>query len=410
MPSSARRTWHRSPSVYSDRVFRSATVVGVLALFAVGCSNSSDDAASTAATGAGRGSQASSGAGANQGQTSSTGSGASGGGGSANADCELLFSSGFEQDLDQWQLRREHLLGRTGRCRRDASQRGHSCTATAASPCAPVTTPTRVGSPAQRTTNRTAPTPGSPSGRTRTQPRSSTPSGSIKTPTKETGWVHFGTWGNCVQNGGNCGTGTWALHTMSVLNDLLEFAHTEPHGGNYLGAEPRTNFPYGQWTRFSVYIDYGATTGTVQVWQDGEPMLEADVVNIRRQRRHAGVGVRALGRLRRRDGIERHAVQRRHQDLAARSTPHRFRDRAPLRSESLISQTRACMAPCVVAWIGLVLVGVATSTIRRSMRHRPSKISMVTDGAASPRPAAMPQARLKEATAPTTTRRSTPVR
>jgi hypothetical protein len=94
------------------------------------------------------------------------------------------------------------------------------------------------------------------------------------------GWVHFGTWGNCVQVGGDCGTGTWALHTMSVLNDLLEFAHTDPHGGVYLGSEPRAEFPYDRWTRFTVYVHYQATTGTVQVWQDGVPMLRADVIGI----------------------------------------------------------------------------------------------------------------------------------
>ena len=44
-------------------------------------------------------------------------------------------------------------------------------------------------------------------------------------------WIHFGTWGNDDGLGG----GVWALHTMSVRDRRLEFAHTDPFLGEYIG-------------------------------------------------------------------------------------------------------------------------------------------------------------------------------
>jgi len=85
-------------------------------------------------------------------------------------------------------------------------------------------------------------------------------------------WVHFGTWGNEED-----GVGTWALHTMSVRFRELEFAHTNPSSGEYIGPEPQPEFPLGRWVRFTVYIHYEGTTGFVQAWQDGVPMLRAEV-------------------------------------------------------------------------------------------------------------------------------------
>jgi hypothetical protein len=93
-------------------------------------------------------------------------------------------------------------------------------------------------------------------------------------------WVHFGTWGNCVQESGDCTTGSFALHTMSVRNRLLEFAHTDPSSVRYNGPQPRQDFPLDRWVRFSVYLDYRGTTGTVVVWQDGIPMLEGEVADL----------------------------------------------------------------------------------------------------------------------------------
>ncbi len=86
-------------------------------------------------------------------------------------------------------------------------------------------------------------------------------------------WIHFGTWGNEDDQG----NGVWALHTMSVRDSKLEFAHTNPFSGEYIGPAPRPDFPLRQWIRFTVYIHYEGTTGTVQVWQDGVPMLRAEV-------------------------------------------------------------------------------------------------------------------------------------
>ncbi|MCP4600814.1 MAG: hypothetical protein GY847_09830 [Proteobacteria bacterium] len=88
-------------------------------------------------------------------------------------------------------------------------------------------------------------------------------------------WIHFGTWGNEEGN-----SGKWALHTMSVLNSKLEFAHTDPFNGEYIGPEPVPDFPTGQWVRFTVYMHYEGTDGFVQVWQDGVPMLRANVANL----------------------------------------------------------------------------------------------------------------------------------
>jgi hypothetical protein len=87
-------------------------------------------------------------------------------------------------------------------------------------------------------------------------------------------WVHFGTWGNhdAVKN-----TGEWALHTMAVRGRRLEFAHTSPFHGHYIGPEPRPEFPLRRWVRLTVYLLYAGTSGFVQVWQDGVPMIRAEV-------------------------------------------------------------------------------------------------------------------------------------
>jgi hypothetical protein len=37
-------------------------------------------------------------------------------------------------------------------------------------------------------------------------------------------------------------------------------------------------FPLGTWVRFTLYLHYEGDSGFVQVWQDGVPMLRADVV------------------------------------------------------------------------------------------------------------------------------------
>ena len=81
-------------------------------------------------------------------------------------------------------------------------------------------------------------------------------------------WVHLGTWGN---------SGTWALHTMSVRDRRLEFAHTSPFLGEYIGPTPQPTFPLRRWVRFTLYMRYQGTSGFVQVWQDGVPMLRAQV-------------------------------------------------------------------------------------------------------------------------------------
>ena len=86
-------------------------------------------------------------------------------------------------------------------------------------------------------------------------------------------WIHFGTWGNEDNQGG----GTWALHTMSVRDRQLHVAHMSPSGGEYIGPSPRPDFPVGRWVRLTVYLHYEGTDGFVQVWQDGVPMLRAQV-------------------------------------------------------------------------------------------------------------------------------------
>ena len=85
---------------------------------------------------------------------------------------------------------------------------------------------------------------------------------------------HFGTWGN---RNPESQAGAWALHTMAVRNRKLEFAHTEPFHGEYIGPAPRPDFPLRRWVRFTAYLLYKGQSGFVQVWQDGIPMLRASV-------------------------------------------------------------------------------------------------------------------------------------
>lgn len=89
-----------------------------------------------------------------------------------------------------------------------------------------------------------------------------------------TDWISFGTWGNYDPA---TKTGKWALHTLAVRNRKLEFAHTSPFSGEYIGPKKQPDFPLRRWVRFAVYIAYRGTTGFVQVWQDGVPMLRAKV-------------------------------------------------------------------------------------------------------------------------------------
>jgi hypothetical protein len=88
-------------------------------------------------------------------------------------------------------------------------------------------------------------------------------------------WIHLGTWGNFDQQGR---TGTWALHTLSVRNRKLEFAHTRPFHGRYLGKGAQPDFPLRRWVRITIYIVYSAEGGFVQVWQDGVATLRANVI------------------------------------------------------------------------------------------------------------------------------------
>lgn len=85
-------------------------------------------------------------------------------------------------------------------------------------------------------------------------------------------WIHFGTWGNWDPK---TEAGQWALHTMSVRDRKLEFAHSTPHSGEYIGPSPRPDFPLEKWVRFTIYIHYEGADGFVQVWQDGVAMLRA---------------------------------------------------------------------------------------------------------------------------------------
>jgi hypothetical protein len=57
----------------------------------------------------------------------------------------------------------------------------------------------------------------------------------------------------------------------------LEFAHTSPGSGEYIGPTPRADFPLGRWVRFTAYLHYEGSTGFVQVWQDGVPVLRGEV-------------------------------------------------------------------------------------------------------------------------------------
>ncbi len=94
-----------------------------------------------------------------------------------------------------------------------------------------------------------------------------------------TQWIHVGTWGN---QDPDTRVGVWALHTMAVRDRKLEFAHVAPFHGSYVGPLPQTDFPLRRWVRLTVYILYQGTTGVTQVWQDGVPMLRADVSQLER--------------------------------------------------------------------------------------------------------------------------------
>lgn len=90
----------------------------------------------------------------------------------------------------------------------------------------------------------------------------------------QTDWIHFGSWGNYDPA---TKTGKWALHTLGVRNRKLEFAHTSPFNGEYMGPTKQPDFPLRRWVRFTVYMVYEGTAGFVQIWQDGVPMLRAQV-------------------------------------------------------------------------------------------------------------------------------------
>lgn len=87
-------------------------------------------------------------------------------------------------------------------------------------------------------------------------------------------WIHFGTWGN---HDAATKSSLWALHTLAVRDRKLEFAHTSPFHGEYIGPAGPPDFPLRRWVRLTVYIDYGGPSGYVQLWQDGVPMLRAAV-------------------------------------------------------------------------------------------------------------------------------------
>ncbi len=92
-----------------------------------------------------------------------------------------------------------------------------------------------------------------------------------------TDWIHFGTWGN---HDSESKRGSWALHTASVRNGKLEFAHVAPFHGEYIGPGAQPDFPLRRWVRLTVYIVYAGTTGFVQLWQDGVPTLRAQVAGL----------------------------------------------------------------------------------------------------------------------------------
>lgn len=87
-------------------------------------------------------------------------------------------------------------------------------------------------------------------------------------------WIGFGTWGNYAPD---TNAGRWALHTMAVRNRKLEFAHVSPFNGEYIGPAQQADFPLRRWVRLTLYLHYQCSTGLVQVWQDGVPMLRAQV-------------------------------------------------------------------------------------------------------------------------------------
>lgn len=91
-------------------------------------------------------------------------------------------------------------------------------------------------------------------------------------------WIHLGTWGN---HDATAGTGTWALHTLGVRDRKLEFAHTVPFHGEYIGPAAPAEFPLRRWVRLTVYLVYHETTGFVQAWQDGVPLLRATVAGLK---------------------------------------------------------------------------------------------------------------------------------
>ena len=94
----------------------------------------------------------------------------------------------------------------------------------------------------------------------------------------EIDWIGIGTWGNYNPE---TKAGKWALHTMAVRNRKLEFAHTSPFHGEYIGPARQPDFPVHRWVRFTAYIVYEGATGFVQVWQDGVPMLRARVSQLK---------------------------------------------------------------------------------------------------------------------------------
>lgn len=91
-------------------------------------------------------------------------------------------------------------------------------------------------------------------------------------------WIHLGTWGN---HDAAAETGKWALHTMAVRDRKLEFAHASPFHGEYVGPAAPADFPLRRWVRLTVYLVYQGTTGFVQAWQDGVPVLRAAVPGLK---------------------------------------------------------------------------------------------------------------------------------
>jgi hypothetical protein len=87
-------------------------------------------------------------------------------------------------------------------------------------------------------------------------------------------WIHLGTWGN---HDATAKAGKWALHTLAVRDRKLEFAHTSPFHGEYVGPAAPADFPLRRWVRLTVYLVYEGTDGFVQAWQDGVAMLRATV-------------------------------------------------------------------------------------------------------------------------------------